>query len=333
MTVSSPCIGSHVLKWIGCIVLAVCCAGTVDPDTGTFAPLPVEAPSPDDNPTTPEKVLLGKELFFDQRLSGDNDMSCATCHAPEKGFGDGLPRALGHRQIELSRNTPTILNAAFYTSFFWDGRSASLEEQALVPIQAPHEMNQALDELVNELANDPDYAKQFQAAFGRAVNADDIAKAIAAYERTLITRDSPFDRYLAGDSNALSERAIEGMTYFMSTADCIRCHNGPMFSDGKYYRIGIDSSDKGRGEVTGNKDDWYRFRTPSLRDIARTAPYMHDGSEKTLFDAVEYYYRRVPTQGKDGLPLDVEPLLSSSYSEIEAIVEFLKSLSGTLPAW
>jgi cytochrome c peroxidase len=297
----------------------------------TLSVLPHSVPAPKDNLTTAAKVRLGKRLFFDPRLSGDNEMSCATCHLPDKAFGDGLARSPGADGKLLARNTPTLLNVGFYSTFFWDGRAASLEEQALGPIQSPDEMHQDLDGLVKELASVPDYVRQFDEVFGRRITRQDIAKALAAFERTLVTRNSPFDRYLAGETSALSHRAKEGLELFMGDAGCIRCHNGPLLSDGKYYRLGVGRDDKGRSAVTKKPDDLYKFRTPSLRDVAATGPYMHDGSQATLFDVVQFYYRGVPSRGPDGLDLDVEPLLGQSYSEIAAIAEFLKSLSGEPP--
>jgi cytochrome c peroxidase len=292
-----------------------------------IAPLPAAPLSPPDNPITPEKVALGKQLFFDPRLSGDNTMSCATCHIPSKGFADGLPTARGAGGRTLARNTQSILNAAFYTSYFWDGRAASLEEQALGPVRAAEEMNQNVDELVGELAAVPGYARQFQSVFGSPVSAEGIAKALAAFQRTLVTRDSPFDRFLAGDTAALSGEAREGWSLFQD-AGCVRCHNGPALSDGKFYRLGGAYRDPGRGGVTGDKKDLHAFRTPGLRDVARTAPYMHDGSFETLQQVVEFYYRSTPPLPKDGLTVDFEPLLFRSFSEVAPIVAFLESLTG-----
>lgn len=293
--------------------------------------VPPSAPAPSDNPTTAEKVALGQQLFFDPRLSGDDTRSCASCHIPDKAFTDGLPRARGTGGKELSRNTPTLLNVGFYSAYFWDGRAGSLEEQALFPIQSPDEMNQDLKALEKEINAVPGYVNQFQAVFGSGATARNIARALAAFQRTLVSRNSPFDRYLAGDKSALSEEAQRGWELFRSDAGCIRCHNGPNFSDSKFYRIGTDFRDKGRGSVTGNNRDFYAFRTSSLRDVARTAPYMHDGSMETLTQVVEFYYRGAPRQSPDGLPLDIEPLIGQSYSEISAIVAFLESLSGETP--
>lgn len=290
----------------------------------------LKAPAPEDNPSSAEKIALGKQLFFDARLSGDNQMSCATCHIPERAFGDGLAKGRGANGKELPRNTPSLLNAGFYKSYFWDGRAASLEEQALVPIRAADEMNQDLAALEKELNAVPGYAGLFRSVFGTPVTREGIAKALAAYQRTLVTRNSGFDRYLAGDRSALSEEAREGWEVFQA-AGCIRCHSGPNFSDNKFHRLGTSFSDWGRGSITGDNQDRYAFRTPGLRDVAGTAPYMHDGSLRTLTEVVEFYYRSTAFRGPGGLPLAFEPLNSRSFSEISLIVAFLESLSGETP--
>lgn len=304
---------------------------SANPTSSAITALPHIAPAPINNSTTSAKVELGRQLFFDPRLSGDNAMSCATCHVPEKAFGDGLARSKGANGKELARNTPTVLNVGFHSTFFWDGRAASLEEQALGPIQSPDEMDQDVDSLVQELAAVPGYAGAFENVFGRPVSEQGIARALAAFQRTLVTRNSPFDRYVAGDKNALSRRAKEGWELFKGEADCVRCHNGPLLSDGRFYRLGVGRGDKGRGVITGERQDLYRFRTPSLRDVGQTGPYMHDGSLATLHDVVQFYFRGVPSRGPDDLELDIEPLLGQSFSDIDAIVEFLKSLSGEPP--
>ena len=296
-----------------------------------LVPLPKTAPAPKDNPTTPEKVALGKQLFFDPRLSGGNTMSCATCHLPEKAFGDGVALGKGEKGNTLERNTQSCLNVGFFTNFFWDGRDATLEEQALGPIQSPVEMNQELEELEQELNAIPGYTTQFQAIFGTPPNRDGIAKALAAYQRTLVTGPSPFDRFLMGDENALSDDAKRGLELFRGEAGCIECHRGPLLSDNKFYRLGVTHKDEGRAKVTGKKVDRYRFRTPSLRNIAETGSYMHNGSLKTLDDVVTFYYRGIPSRGPDGLTPDTEALSDRSFSEIPLIVAFLKSLSGKPP--
>lgn len=315
----------------------VCLAG--DGSDGTegeiqqqpLVPLPQTVPAPKDNPTTSEKVALGKQLFFDLRLFGDNTMRCATCYLPEKAFGDGLPRAKGRDGKILARNTPSLLNVGFYSTFFWDGRAKSLEEQALMPIQAPDEMNQDLDALEEELNAVPGYVEQFRKVFGTGVTRDGVAWALAAFERTLVTKSSPYDRYLAGDQDALSVEAKRGLALFAGDADCIRCHRGSLLSDGKFYRLGLASRDEGRMVVSGKKEDKGRFRTPSLRNISRTGPYMHNGSRKSLAEVVEFYFRGVPPEAADGQPLDVQSLLSLTFTEIPAVVAFLESLIGEAP--
>ncbi len=293
--------------------------------------LPESVSGPKDNPTTPEKVALGKQLFFDPRLSGDNQMSCATCHLPDQAFGDGLAQGKGHGGKTLSRNTPTLLNVGFFERFDWDGRAKSLEEQALGPIQSPDEMNQGLDELERELNGIPGYVAQFQKIFGSKVTRDGIAKSLAAFQRTLVTKPSPLDRFLAGDKAALSAEAKQGKELFDGIAGCVRCHQGPLLSDGQLYRLGVSFKDEGLAKVTGRKEDQGKFRTPSLRNIAQTGPYMHDGSKRNLAEVVEFYYRGVPTTTSDGLALDVQPLVGQSYSEIALLVAFLVSLTGETP--
>ena len=294
-------------------------------------PLPDSIRAPEDNPTTAAKVALGKQLFFDPRLSGDNSMSCATCHLPEKAFADGRARSPGQGGKPLERNTPGLLDVGLHSSFFWDGRASTLEEQALGPIQSPVEMNQSLDELERELGQVPGYVAQFEKIFGRRPHRADVARALAAFQRTLLAPNSPLDRYLAGDRQALSAEARRGLELFRGEAGCIRCHQGPLLSDGKYYRVGISFRDRGRSAVTGKAEDEYRFRTPTLRNIARTAPYMHDGSLETLDDVVTFYLREVPTRTPDGRQLDLEPASGVSFDDLPALVAFLKALTGTAP--
>jgi cytochrome c peroxidase len=258
-------------------------------------------------------------------------MSCATCHLPEKSFGDGLARPKGHGGKLLSRNTQTVWNVGFYSSYFWDGRVSTLEAQALVPIQSPEEMHQDLDDLEDELNAIPGYATQFQTVFRTRATWDGIARALAAFQRSLVTKPSPLDRYLKGEKNALSDEAKRGLELFVGDAGCVRCHNGPLLSDGKYHRIGVSFRDAGRASATGKKEDTAKFRTPSLRNVAETGPYMHDGSINTLFDVVLFYFRGVPSQGPDGMPLDVQPLAGQTIADISAIVAFLESLTGEAP--
>lgn len=296
-----------------------------------LVPLPRVAAAPESNPTTPARVELGKKLFFDPRLSGDNKMSCANCHMPDKAYGDGLALSPGAGGKPLERNTPTCLNVGFLKTFFWDGRAASLEEQALGPIQSPAEMHQDLHELEVELAAIPGYVAEFSGVFDTKPSREGIANALAAFQRTLVTEPSPFDRFLAGDKGALSNDAKRGLELFQGEAGCIECHNGPLLSDEKYYRLGVSYEDEGRARITGKKEDRYRFRTPSLRNIAETGPYMHDGSLKTLDDVVTFYFRGISDSGSEGLTPDTAALRGQSFSEIPLLVEFLKSLTGKAP--
>lgn len=294
--------------------------------TGKLVPLPQQPPNPADNPTTPEKVKLGKMLFFDPRLSGNNQISCASCHMPGKAFGDGNRVSLGSGNSALERNTPSCLNVGFYNRLFWDGRASTLEKQALEPIQSSVEMNQPLHALEKELMEIQGYADLFRKVFDTPPTREAVGRALAAFQRTLITGTSPFDRFLMGDKNALSKNAKAGLELFRGEAGCIACHHGPLLSDEQFYHLGVSYRDTGRSRITGNKEDRFRFRTPSLRSIAETGPYMHDGSMETLEDVVLFYYRGVPESGTD-----IAALRSQSISEIDPLVALLRSLSGPLP--
>lgn len=283
-------------------------------------PLPAVPPIPADNTMTGVKVELGKMLFFDPRLSSSGVISCATCHNPSFAFTDRVPRALGHGHQVGPRNTPTVLNSAFLSSQFWDGRAATLEEQALGPIQATVEMNMALEEAVESLKSIPEYRELFTAAFGGEdpVTPGNIAKAIAAFERTLVTPNSPFDRYLMGDEGAISGDAKKGWELFQQKG-CVGCHNGPNFTDGNFYRIQVPGSkDLGRYEVTHDEEDKYKFRVQTLRNVALTYPYFNNGSVESLDTAVRIMGREM---------LGAEP----TDREVAYIVEFLKTLTGEMP--
>ena len=322
-------------RWlpVSLILLSTCALFSQQKKTKpvALAPLPQDVPAPKDNPTTPAKVELGRQLFFDVRLSGNNRISCASCHEPGRAFTDGRPLSPGADGMPLRRNTRSCLNAGFAKSLLADGRAASLEQQALLPIQSPAEMNQPLGALEKELALVPGYVRQFKAVFGENPNRHDLARALAAFQRTLVTRPSPFDRFLSGEKEALSADARAGYELFRGEAGCIACHNGPLLSDGKFYRLGISFRDEGRARVTDKKEDRYRFGTPTLRNVAQTGPYMHNGSLKTLDDVVIFYYRGVPRQGREGLAPEIESLQDRSFSEIPLLVAFLEALTGELP--
>lgn len=267
-----------------------------NPQSDDEFPLPAGLKSfrvPTDNPMSAEKVELGKQLFFDPRLSRDDTVSCATCHDPDKGWSNGEAFATGIREQVGGRSSPTIINSAYQYFHFWDGRAKGLEEQALGPIQNPIEMDMTLEEVVEKIGNIPGYQEQFQNVFGSEVTAEALGKAIAAFERTILSGDAPYDRFVAGDKSALSEAAQRGYEIFFNRARCSSCHAPPNFSDRGFHNIGIgiddDEPDVGRFAETDLLGDRGSFKTPTLREIQRTGPYMHDGRLKTLADVVDYY--------------------------------------------
>lgn len=286
-----------------------------------------DMPIPEDNAMTDEKIELGKKLYFDPRLSGNNKQSCASCHSPGAGYGDNLPKFIGFEGFNGPRNSPTIINAGYYSANFWDGRAANLEEQALGPIQAEGEMNSKLDQLVEELKQVPGYVEDFQKVFGEEITDKNIAKAIAAFERTITVTDTKFDRFLAGETDAMNEQEIAGAELFVGKASCISCHAGPTLSDQNYHNLGMEG-DEGRFAVTNQEDDKGKFRTSALRGIAHTAPYMHDGSLATLKDVVDYY-----NTGGSAHP-NKDPLmkpLNLTAEEVDALVAFMEAMSGENP--
>ena len=286
---------------------------------------------PKDNPYTAEKAELGWLLYFDKRLSADNTVSCATCHDPKAGFTDGRAFSAGIRGQLGGRSAPTVINRAYSLEQFWDGRAKTLEEQAKGPIANPIEMGHAHEACEKCIGGIPGYRKRFKEVFGsEAVTIDHIAKAIATFERTVLSGNSAYDKFKAGDAKALSESQKRGMEIFFSNnARCDSCHEGVNFTNGKYANIGIGmdkpNPDLGRYVVTKQEDDKGAFKTPTLRDVTKTGPYMHDGSLKTLEDVVEHY-------NKGGiknkwLHADVRPLNLKDQDKKD-LVEFLKALDG-----
>ncbi len=241
------------------------------------------------------EIELGKQLYFEKRLSRDNTVSCASCHDPAQGWSNGARFATGIDGKVGGRSSPTIINAAYFPLQFWDGRADWLEGQALGPIQNPIEMNLTLPEALARLKAIPGYKKQFDTLYKDGVTEKNLARAIASFERTVLSGGAPYDRYKAGDTKAMSEPAVRGMKLFFNQAHCSACHAGPNFSDGGFHNIGVGMDmknfDKGRFEVSKLGGDTGAFKTPTLREIARTAPYMHDGSIKTLEEVVEFYDR------------------------------------------
>lgn len=279
------------------------------------------------------KVALGLRLFFDPRLSGDNRLSCAGCHIPERAYTDGKARAVGKNGRVLARNTPTLLHSVNSKNLFWDGRVRTLEEQVREPLRHPDEMDQDLEELVVEVGRDPEYVGLFQKAFGSTVNLQGIASAIAAFERTLLTQNSPFDRFLTGDRNAIGPEARRGMGIFQTKGQCAFCHTGLDFTDHEFHNLGVPETDPknpdlGRYLVTRRKQDRGAFKTPTLRNIAQTAPYMHNGVFGALEEVVAFY-----NQG-GGRNANRDPAmipLKLTREEQQDLAAFLKTLTGQLP--
>ena len=255
---------------------------------------------PRDNPMTTAKVALGMALFHETRLSVDGTRSCATCHQSALGFGDGLPQALGRSGAPLPRHTPSLWNVGHASLLFADGRAASLEEQSLVPITQPDEMGRAPGTALDGIRNDADYQRRFAEAFPAApvVSEVNAAKALASYQRTLVSGPTPFDRWVRGDVNAISAEARRGFAVFSGPGNCASCHRSANLTDERFHDIGLPDGDRGRGTVTGKRSDNHRFRTPSLREVGRTAPYMHNGSLATLEAVVDHYSDDVVPRGQ-----------------------------------
>lgn len=291
---------------------------------------PVAVPVPADNVITPERVLLGKTLFFDPRLSVSSFISCATCHNPGFGWSDGLPKGIGHGMKELGRHTPTILNSAFGDLMFWDGRADSLEAQALGPIQSAAEMNMPLEQVVERLCSISGYKPMFERAYpNEGISEKTIAKAIASFERTVVTGDAPFDRWVKGDDSAISESAKRGFSLFNGKARCAQCHSGWNFSDSGFHDIGVADDDPGRGKLLKLEAMQHAFKTPTLRNATLRAPYMHNGSEATLEAVVEFYDKggnaHRPSLASEMARLDL------SATDKADLIEFLRTLTSPEP--
>jgi cytochrome c peroxidase len=322
---------------------------------------------PPDNPQTAEKIALGQKLFFDGRLSADGSVACATCHDPARAFTDGRPVSIGIHGRVGQRNAPTILNALYNKTQFWDGRVNTLEEQAALPIVNPFEMGQpTLDAAVAKIAGIKEYKQAFQKAFGHPVNGPDLLRAIAAYERTLVSFDSPFDHFIAGDKNALDDAAKRGWELFNTKALCNKCHaltetkrDVTNFTDNDFHNIGIgiirhnvvalarqaqreiasggleaidraaiqtDLSVLGRFLITKKEADTASFKTPNLRNVLVTGPYFHDGSQETLWDVIDHYNKGDGLKNP-WLDEDIQPLALTE-RDIDDLVAFLASLTS-----
>ena len=322
---------------------------------------------PPDNPQTPEKVALGQRLFFDGRLSADGTVACASCHNPDRAFTDGKPTSIGIHGSVGQRNVPTLLNALYNRTQFWDGRAKTLEDQAALPIINPIEMGQPnLNAAVTRLAALDEYQQAFKRVFGRPINGQDLVRAIASYERTLVSFNSPFDRFIAGDKNAMDASAQRGWELFNTRARCNKCHaltetkrDPTLFMDYDFHNIGIgiirhnvvalarqaeklvnsgdatavdraalqtDMSALGRFLVTKKDSDIASFKTPGLRNLLLTGPYFHDGSQETLWDVLDHYNKGDGLQNP-WLDEDIQPLALTE-KDIDDVVAFLASLTS-----
>ena len=293
-----------------------------------FGLVPVVWPA--DNPYTPEKAELGRLLYFDSRLSADGTVSCATCHNPKFAFTDGAAVSTGIRGQKGNRSAPTVINRAYSLAQFWDGRARTLEEQAKGPMENPIEMGNTHVGIVDNLKKIQGYRALFAKVFGTEdFSIDHVAMAITTFERTVMSGNSAYDRYKSGQRNAMTAAQVRGMDVFFNKAKCDACHEGVNFTSNMYANLGVGADkfapDVGRFAVTNDPKDWGTFKTPTLREVAHTAPYMHDGSLRTLEDVVQYY-------DKGGTPnknLDpkIKPLHLTDQDKND-VVAFLNALSG-----
>lgn len=288
---------------------------------------PEKIPYPSYNPYSEAKYKLGKQLFFDPRLSKSNLISCASCHNPSLGWSDGLAKGVGHNGQVLPRRVPTIVNAAWGRDFFWDGRARTLEEQALGPIQAEKEMNTTLPELVAKVSAIPEYRESFAKAFpGETLRPEIIAQAIATFERGIVSDLAPFDYWVAGEEDAISADAKRGFRVF-NEVGCVRCHTGWNFTNGTFADIGLPGDDTGKGKIVGSREVDFAFKTPTLRNIARRGPYMHDGSLRTLREVIENYDKGGLAQRPTVKYFFPKPL-GLTEEQKEDLVAFLETLSS-----
>ncbi len=326
---------------------------TIAQALGPLPPVPVPA----DNPMTPAKIELGTLLFFDPRLSGDGSLSCASCHLPEQGYSTNTPQSPAYPSNAERRHSMTLINVAYNPALIWDGRAPNLEKQALGPVKNPIHMNQNVNLLVAKLHAIPGYVQRFQAVFGGGPSPATIARALAAFERTLVTRNAPFDRYVKGDKDALSAAAVRGLALFQGKARCVVCHNGPNFTDGQFHNLGLPAApyltqplvqatirfdaqrmkvpayqkvttDLGRYLVTKNDKDIGAFKTPTLRNATDRGSFMHNGAFTTLAQVIDFYDSG-GTDDPHKSPL-MQPL-HLSISDKQDLLAFLRSLAGELP--
>ena len=287
---------------------------------------PATIPFPADNPYTPEKAALGKMLFFDTRLSRDRNLSCASCHNPSFGWEVPFATAIGAGGKPLARHAPTTVNHAWTPALFWDGRAPTLEAQAQGPIEAAVEMDLPMAAAVRRLSEVQGYRDAFAKAFPReGLTEQSILRAIATFERTIVTGDTPFDRWVRGDDAALSESARRGFALFNGRANCAACHSGWNFTDNRFHDIGLPTQDRGRAVLTNKPADLHAFRTPGLREIAARAPYMHHGGLATL-EAVVVHYASGGLK-RASLSPQMKPFEASA-QDVGDLVAFMRSLTS-----
>lgn len=299
---------------------------------------------PASNPYSDEKMNLGKMLFFDPRLSGSGQISCANCHNPELGWTDNLTRSFGHDRQTGGRNAMTILNVGYATSLFWDGRAASLEAQSTMPIQDQKEMKAHLAVAVENIAKIEGYKTFFDKAFAdKKINVENIQMAIATFERTIVSPPSKFDKFISGQSDVFTDQEVEGLHLYRTKANCISCHNTPYFSDNQFHNdgqtlFGTKNEDLGRYNFSKNKSDIGKFRTPTLRETARTGPWMHHGHFPSILDVVELYnlgnpsprqnkYKDSDREDLAGVSSPILRKLNLSKVEVKALVAFVETLA------
>ena len=306
------------------VIFAISVSGAdLGESAGGLEPLVGLPPHPVDNPPTAEKVALGRSLFFDNILSGERRRSCSTCHRPELYFTDGFSRAWGLNESELRRKTPNLLNVGWQRSMFFDGRVDTLEEQVRKPLENPLEMNLDPAEGTARVAASARYRAAFERVFpGEPITFDLIAKAIASYERTLISNDSDFDRYLTGDADALSAAAKRGLDLFTGRAGCVRCHNGPLLTDHQKHYTGVP-------ENPGDNPPGAKYKTQSLRDVMRRFSYMHHGEMLKIGDVLDHYARG--GSAPEGVKAEIEPI-EFDEGDRKDLIAFLTSLNGRVTA-
>jgi cytochrome c peroxidase len=270
-------------------------------------------------------IELGKTLFFDTRLSGSGKISCATCHQPELNWTDAKEKSIGHEGTINKRNSPTIQNSWFYTRLFWDGRSIDLQDQAFAPINSESEMHSEMPDVMRKLRKVTGYKELFKKAFGDdQIDPDRLTEAIAVFEKTIVSRKSRFDEFLAGKKKALTNSEIRGLHIFRTKAKCMNCHSGPFFTDNAFHNIGLSGNDNGYYKVTHKEEDMGKFKTPSLRDVMKTGPWMHDGKETDMAAIIEKFNTGSAAPGASKL---LKPLQLTKREKTD-LLAFLHAISA-----